>query len=455
MKIRLVQPSHLDAQGRVHRFERLFMPSLSLLTVAALTPPGVDVALSLDPVEDLDFDERVDLVGIGALTAQAPRAYQIAREYRRRGRKVVMGGIHASMCPEEALLHVDSVLVGEAEEIWPQMVDDARRGRLQRLYRAPRLPELQDLVIPRFDLLRHDKHMKLPFEAMTHLPIQTTRGCPYSCSFCSVVAYLGHRMRKKPVRHVVREIESVRPKKVLFADDNIIGDPDYARELFRALRPLDIRFFCQMGTTILDHPDLMDLAAEAGCSEALFGIETTNPSSLRSVNKKQNRPARYPELFRRLKGAGILAHASVVFGFDEDTPESLRAFVDEALEWDVNYLLVNALTALPGTRLHQEAKAGGRLLTEDWSAYDCFHPTVASKGITPDELMRSIWEAWERYFAPREIARRALRFRREYVVHRRRNNLPLNLFIQGFMGHVARQRRHHPLAGFGLISPAP
>jgi radical SAM superfamily enzyme YgiQ (UPF0313 family) len=452
MKIRLIQPSHLDARGQVHKFQRLFMPTLSLLTVAALTPRGVDVALSLDAVEDLDFDERVDLVGIGALTAQAPRAYQIAREYRRRGRKVVMGGIHASMCPEEALEHVDAVLVGEAEEIWPQIVDDARRGQLQRRYQAPRQPDLSQLVIPRFDLLRHDLHMKLPFEAMTHLPIQTTRGCPFDCSFCSVVAYLGHRMRKKPVAHVIREIESVGPKKVLFADDNIIGDPDYARELFRALRPLDIRFFCQMGTNLLKHPDLMDLAAEAGCSEALFGIESTNVASLRAVNKHHNRPASYPELFRRLRSAGILAHASVVFGFDEDTVESLRAFVDEALGWDVNYLLVNALTPLPGTRLYKEAQAQGRLLTSDWSAYDCFHPTIASKGITPVDLERSIWEAWERFFAPARIAERAYRFRREYVVHRRRNNLALNVFIQGFMGHVARQRRHHPLAGFGLIS---
>lgn len=454
MRVRLIQPSHLDLRGRVYKFERLFMPSLSLLTVAALTPPGVDVALSLDAVERIDFDEPVDLVGIGALTAQAPRAYQIARSFRARGRKVVMGGIHASMCPDEALEHVDAVVIGEAEDVWATVVEDARRGRLQRRYQAPRVPDLSRLVVPRFDLLRHDKHMKLPFEAMTHVPIQTTRGCPFDCSFCSVVAYLGHRMRKKPVAHVVREIESVGPKKVLFADDNIIGDPDYARELFRALRPLNIRFFCQMGTNIRRYPDLMDLAAEAGCCEALFGIETTNAASLRSMNKRHNQPENYAELFRALKSAGILAHASVIFGFDDDTVASLRAFVDEALAWDVNYLLVNALTPLPGTRLYREAMESGRLLTSDWSAYDCFHPTIASRGITPADLERSIWEAWERYFSPRNIAARALRFRHEYAAHSSRNNLALNVFIQGFMGHVARQRRHHPLAGFGLRTPS-
>lgn len=434
MKILLVQPSHLDDQGRPFRFQKLFMPSLSLLTVAALTPPDVEVRLALDPVEDLDLDQPVDLVGIGALTTQAPRAYQIARAFRDRGRKVILGGIHASMCPDEALQHVDSVLVGEAEDIWAQMVEDARRGTLQRRYQADRPPDLSRLVIPRFDLLRHDLHMKLPFEAMTHIPIQTTRGCPHDCSFCSVVAYLGRRMRKKPIENVVREIESVHPQKVLFADDNIIGDPEYARALFRALVPLRIRFFCQMGTNILRHPDLMELAAEAGCCEALFGIETSSSTSLHAVDKKVNHPEQYDELFRQLKQVGILAHASVIFGFDDDTVEGLRRRVDEALAWDVNYLLINALTPLPGTRLYEEARARGRLLTSDWSRYDCFHPTVASDGITPDDLMNAIWEAWGRYFSPANIARRVWRFRREYLLFPRRNNLPLNLLIQGLMG---------------------
>ena len=164
-------------------------------------------------------------------------------------------------------------------------------------------------------------------------------------------------------------------------------------------------------------------------------------------------PERYGELWRQLKQRGILAHASVVFGFDNDTPESLRAFVDRVMEWDVNYLLINALTPLPGTPLYREAKAQGRLLTEDWSLYDCFHPTVASSGITKEALMDAVWEGWERYFSPRNIAKRAWRFRLEYVLYRRRNNLPLSLLIQGMMGHVARQRRHHPLVGFGQIPP--
>lgn len=145
----------------------------------------------------------------------------------------------------------------------------------------------------------------------------------------------------------------------------------------------------------------------------------------------------------------------MVFGFDNDTPESLRAFVDRVLSWDVNYLLINALTPLPGTPLYREAKAQGRLLTEDWSLYDCFHPTVASAGISPEALMEAIWGGWERYFSPGNIARRAWRFRREYGLHRRRNSLPLNLLIQSMMGHVARQRRHHPLVGFGQIGASP
>jgi radical SAM superfamily enzyme YgiQ (UPF0313 family) len=442
MKIRLIQPTQLDETGRPIKYKKLFLPFLTLPTLAALTPGGIDVAITEDYVEDVNFDEDVDLVGITAQTSQVPRAYQIADAFGKRGTRTIMGGIHASMHPEEALEHCDSVCVGEAENLWEQIVTDAERRSLKKIYRADERPDLSRLGIPRFDLLDFKNYVIPPFARTPLLPIQTTRGCPHQCEFCSVTGFLGHRIRKKPVENVIREIEAMRPSRIMFTDDNIVGDPEHAKELFKALKPLRLRWACQMSTRIMAHPELIDLAAEAGCHETFMGIESLNPSTLKGVHKGFNKPDEYAALFKKLKEVGILAQASMIYGFDEDTPESLRRTADTLLSWDINYLYIFVLTPLPGTAFYARMKADGRLTTADWSQYDVMHPVLKFRNLTPDQLYEGLWDSYERFYSVKEIFKRLWRFRREYVVYFPRDFFLEELVFQFQMRASIKQQQH-------------
>src|SRR5512145_1385585 len=244
MQIRLIHPSQLDDSGKPTHYKELCFPSLTLPTVAALTPNHDDVRTTFDAVETIDFDEDVDLVGITALTNNAPRAYQIAKQFRERGKTVVMGGMHATALPDEALQHVNSVVIGEAENNWPRLLKDfEERRELQPIYSSAQLPDLQELSIPRFDLMGLEHCMRIPFkkDEIPVIPIATTRGCPYRCSFCSVTKFFGGTFRTKPISNVLREIEAAKAagaQTIFFVDDNVMGNADYAEELFTALIPL-------------------------------------------------------------------------------------------------------------------------------------------------------------------------------------------------------------------------
>lgn len=442
MFVRVIQPSHLDEQGVPIRYRKLFMPFLTTVTLAGLTPSGVDVAITDDFVEGVDYDERADLVAITAQTAQAPRAYQIADEFRRRGRRVILGGIHASLCPEEAIEHADAVLVGEAEDLWETVIADARDGSLKRFYRAARKPDLSRLAIPRFDLLDYSRYVIPPFARTPLLPIQTTRGCPYDCDFCSVVSFLGRKMRKKPVAHVIREIEFARPSRVIFTDDNIAGDIEHARELFRALEPLKMRWACQMSTRIMDHPDLIQLAAESGCHETLIGLETLNANALQGVGKKHNRTDEYARLFRMLKEVGILAQVSLIYGLDGDTPEDLLRTIEQMQAMDVNYVYLFILTPFPRTRLRDRLQAQNRVRTDDWSLYDGAHVVIDLAHMSEGQLFDVMWKSYERFYSLGSILQRMWKFRMEYIRFFPRDLAVEEFFFSLHMRGAVKQRCH-------------
>lgn len=448
MFVRIIQPSHLDEQGTPIRYQKLFMPFLTTATLAGLTPSGVDVGITDDFVEDIDYDEPADLVAITAQTAQAPRAYQIADEFRRRGRRVVLGGIHASLCTDEARQHADSIVVGEAEDIWKEVVGDAHEGQLKPFYQAEQKPDLSQLVIPRFDLLDYSHYVIPPFARTPLLPIQTTRGCPYDCDFCSVVTYLGRKMRKKPVAHVIREIEFARPSRIIFTDDNIAGDVEHARELFRALKPLKLRWACQMSTRIMDHPDLIELAAEAGCHETLIGVETLNARALQGVGKKHNRTNEYTRLFRMLKDVGILAQVSLIYGFDEDTAEDLLHTIDQVQALDVNYVYIFVLTPFPATRVNDRMREQHRVRTDNWSLYDGTHVVIDLAHMTSGQLFDAMWKSYEQFYSMGNILKRMWKFGREYVKYFPRDSAVEEFFFQLHMRRASRNRLHPFSLGF-------
>ncbi|HBA85114.1 MAG TPA: B12-binding domain-containing radical SAM protein [Verrucomicrobia bacterium] len=442
MKIRLIRPSVLNQQGQPTKYTKLFLPNLGLPLLAALTPSGIDIGITIEYIEDIDFDEEVDLVGVTAQTCEAPRAYQIAQEFRKRGRKTVLGGNHAFVRPQEALKHFDSVVVGEADDIWPEVVNDAKAGQLKPLYTPEAKPSLDKLVIPRFDLLDYNQYMIPPFARTPLLPFQTTRGCPHGCDFCSVTQFWGQKLRTKPAALVVRELEALQPSRAFFVDDNITADPQHAMELFRELKPLRLRWASQMSTTVGQHPELIKAAAESGCHETYLGIESFNTESLKTVRKGFNKVQEYRDLFKRLADVGILAQIAIMFGLDFDNPDGLRRMVEELLDMDINYLIISLVTPLPGTRLYDRLLQDKRILETDWSLYDLTHVVFQPQAMSPKELENLMWEMFAKFYAVKNIFKRAWRFKRQYTQYFPRDNAFEEIFFQLHMRHAVVNKLH-------------
>ncbi len=442
MKIRLIQPAQLKQDGKPTKFNKLFFPNLGLPTLAGITPAGIDIGITIEYVEEINFDEDIDLAAITAQTCQAPRAYQIADEFRKRGKKTILGGIHASVCPEEALRHFDSILIGEAENLWQEVIDDVKSGDIKRIYKTDHKPDLSELIIPRYDLLDYNHYIIPPLARTPLIPIQATRGCPHACDFCSVSAFWGHKIRKKPVENVIEEIETIKPSRIFFSDDNIGADPEYAMSLFSALKPLKIRWACQMSTTIGKHPELIKAAAESGCHETYMGVESLNEASLESIHKGFNKTAEYESLFKRLADVGILAQVSVIFGLDEDTPDELMKMIDKLLSWDINYLYIAILTPFPGTRLYERFEQENRLLDLDWSPYDVTRVVFQPRSMNIDQLENVMWQAYEKYYSAKNILKRAWRFKKQYVRYFPRDNALEELFFQFHIKNSVKQKCH-------------
>jgi radical SAM superfamily enzyme YgiQ (UPF0313 family) len=255
MKILLIFPSHLNGNGNTIKYKQGFLPPLALAQLAALTPKQHEVIIVNDAIEDIRpyYNKYFDLVGITAMTMQAERAYQIADQFQRQGVKVVLGGVHPTLLPEEAKQYADAVIVGEAESVWEQVLDGAKVGFLDEFYSAPH-PDLQQLIIPRWETCNLTNYFKPAGLKWPLMPLFTTRGCPFGCKFCSVTHIHGKSYRFKPIENILQEIKAIGAETYFFTDDNIMASPAYSRELFRALRGKGVYWFSQASTTMLKHP---------------------------------------------------------------------------------------------------------------------------------------------------------------------------------------------------------
>jgi len=453
MKIKLIHPSSLDEFGKPRRYKKLNMLSMTLPLVAALTPDDVEVEIVYDAVEDINYDDKVDLVGITALTNLAPRAYQIAQEYRKRGVKVVMGGMHVTALPKEALLYADSVVVGEAEDIWPKLVADFQKTKkLEPVYKAESFPDLKKLVIPRYDLLKLDQYVRPPLSELPVINTFTTRGCPFNCSFCSVKKFFGGKYRLKPIENVIKEIEHYASKcdNVFFIDDNILGNKKYAEELFNALIPLNISWYSQFDSTALKEPELVELAGKSGCSEMLVGFETLNPENLRTVNKSFNKVETYKELINMLRDNGINPEATMMIGMDYDELDVVDRTADFLLENGVLDFRVSIVTPYPGTEFHRKLDEEGRIIERDWSKYDVNHAVFQPKNMNPEQLEECLWKIYDKTYSYMGIAKRMWKLRNNYFgkfksKHSIKNDLTYQLYI-----HKVTKMRRDPVSDLPL-----
>lgn len=365
----------------------MLLPQLTLPLLEGLTPSDHDVSIVTEDIEAVDFERRCDLVGITCTTVNAPRAYEIADEFRRRGVQVVLGGVHPTVLPQEAGRHADAVVVGEAEDVWADLLADAERKRLQPVYSRPH-PSLE-----RYVPVKHRKRGRRVFDIV---PVMTTRGCPYDCEFCSVHSVFGRRLRHYPVDHVLRAIADSGSRWVFFVDDNVVGDTTYARTLFRELRSLKVRWIAQASISVASDLELLRLLADSGCLALFFGIESVSQSEIPRFPKLRAGKQKLEDSIKRVRESGIAFHPSFVFGFDSDT----RGIFADTLEFldrnRVGTADLCVLTPYPGTRIYERLKSEGRLITEDWRRYDRVGVVFRPQRMTPHELQTgALWTKFQ------------------------------------------------------------
>jgi len=384
------------------------LPPLSLQMLAALTPEDIEVQIVDEQVEPVSFEIEANLVGITCTTRVANRAFEIADEFRKRGTKVVMGGYHPTFMPEECLQHVDAICKGEAEGCWRQLLVDARRGELKKVYSSSSFVDPNCIPLPRRDLLKKDAYL-------TVATVQTSRGCPFGCSFCAVTAFYGHQYRCRPVEHVIEEVESLDSKFVFFVDDNIVGHRRHAKALFRALRNLNIRWASSVSITIADNPELLSLAAESGCIALAVGIESLHPVSKEFMDKHAGLKCGPEETveaiekrLHKIREHGIVVMGNFIFGLDEDNDGVFAETRDFVQRNRLEIALYNILTPFPGTAICDKLSQEGRILSKNWDDYDGFHVTIKPRLMSPSDLWNGVHWLYDQTYSYSSILRRLL-----------------------------------------------
>lgn len=398
----------------VFRFSML--PSLY---VAASMPSFVETQIVDEDLEPVNFNNDADLIGISFMTFNAPRAYEIADRFRAKGKTVIFGGYHPTFMPQEAIAHADSICMGEAENNVPRMLADFMSDNLKSFYRSD-LVKLHELPNLNRKLLRNGSYI-------TTNALQATRGCYNHCEFCSIAAFNRYQIRTRPVGKVLDELKEL-GRDVLFMDDNITLNREYAKALFEGMIPLKKQWFSQCGIGIAEDDELLKLAARSGCRGLFIGFESLSQKSLTAWNKQSNRKKNYLELSQKLHSAGIGIFAGFVFGSDEDGPEVFQNTLDFLLEANIETLQSTRLTPFPGTPLFEKMNKAGRITDKDWSHYDFFHVVYQPQQMNAETLHSGTAWLQQQFYSYKNISTRIFRagkYLRPNIVFR--VMLPLNL----------------------------
>jgi len=356
-------------------------PPLSLLTLASATPEDVEVSIIDENLEELNYGIEADLIGITVMTPQAPRAYQIADEFRKKGKKVVLGGFHVSFLPEEALEHANAIVIGEGDRIWKDVIKDFRESRLKRVYQDDQPVSLSEIKVPRRDLVKGKGYL------FTNT-IQTTRGCPFQCEFCSVSSFFGKGYRTRPIPLVKEELERLRQESIFLflVDDNLVGNRPYAKALFQEMIPLKFKWASHAPLSFVNDEELLKLASQSGCISLFVGFESLNTENLSMMGKQSNLRISAIEAVKKFHSHGIGILASFILGYDHDTPDTFKKTLDFCHQAKIDGALFPILTPYPGTLLRERLKKEGRILTDQWALYDMEHVTFVPQGMSPERL---------------------------------------------------------------------
>jgi radical SAM superfamily enzyme YgiQ (UPF0313 family) len=387
VKIELIVPA-VEENARI--------PNLALPILAGLSPTDVEICFTDDLLTPINLGKdlkEVDLVGITVLSKTALRAYNIADAYRKKGIPVVLGGIHPTAVPKEAKEHADSVVMGEAEGVWPHLVEDARTGNLKPFYRQEGYTDLSGMPMPRRDIL--PKRGYLPLDV-----VQVSRGCPFRCEFCTVQKFFGEAHRFRPVSEVVKEVRRLPHRWMMFNDDNIIGSPSYSKELLKALIPLKKKWFGQASLSGLKKVENVEGLVKSGCTSLFIGFESLSKKNLVTSQKFQNDPSEYRDIIESLHRHGIAVCGSFVFGFDEDDPSVFEETVSFAIQTKLFSAVFMILTPYPETAFYHRVKEEGRLVQDQWWLSE--RPEDSAPYFLPmkmsAEALREGWKgAWKKF----------------------------------------------------------
>lgn len=403
-KLLIVQPTYYRSKSdfSLYKTKNRTLTGLTLPYLAALTPRDWTVELVDEQLMDIDFHASVDLVAITAWAINSFRAYDIARQFRARGIPVIMGGPHTFFHSDEAAQHCDAVGIGEGEDIWPVMLRDAAAGRLQKFYRASAPHDLKGLPLPRYELMNEKG-----FRWARTYSVQSSRGCPFKCDFCSERFYMGTRYRFRPVQEIVDEIRHIKAKNVFFADSMFAGKKDHSMELMEALIPLKIRWVTLWTAYLCRDQEFMDLAKRSGLLHVNMGMESISREVLAAMNKKFNKVDQYEEILFNLRKRGISYSLNFVFGYDEETPDTFDATLEFLEHHKVPVAYFYTLSPHKGTPLYNRLQAEGRLIDETqldrWPGSHCeIKPTYCSAS----ELEERVRTMYDRFYSPWSMVRR-------------------------------------------------
>ena len=376
-------------------------PIITLPHIAAITPKHHTVKIVNENYDTINFDENVDLVGITTYTMTAPRVYEIADEFRRRNKKVVLGGYHPTALPDEAKQHADSVLLGEAETAWPELLKDTENGKLKPFYESNSDFDTSEIPALRRDLIKHNPILGA---------IQTTRGCPNSCEFCAISSFVNHGIKQRPIKNVVEEIKQMPNKMFVIHDPHLTVNRKYARELFKELiRQKVQKTWVANGTSnVLGKIDeeFLNLARRSGCVEWFVGFESVSQASLNGIKKGLNKVKDFQKMIKRVHNHGMTIQGGIIFGFDEDTPDIFDTTLEKMHELEIDVLEINILTTYPGTPLYKRHDKENRIFTKDWSRYNQVDVVFKPKNMTVKELYEGTRKVAKEFYSWSNIVKR-------------------------------------------------
>jgi len=402
LRIALLSPKGPLYRHRGGIFRKsLRYPPLTLPTLAALIPEDIEHELSIfdEGIEDIPIDLDVDLVGITVITGNAKRSYELARHFRQRGITVVLGGPHVTLVPDDGQPHADSIVVGYAEDTWPQLLYDFCQDRMRKRY--VQSPDLSLAGRPRArrDLINGGRYAK------THV-FEATRGCVHRCEFCVVPSAWGRKPYQKPVAEVIDEIRSTGARRAIFIDLNLIADKQYAAELFEAMIPLNLKWGGLATSLLARDAELLGLCARSGCIGLLVGFESISAPGLKQVQKGFNDPARYADWIKTFHQHGIAVNGTFVFGMDADTPDTFERTAEFVIDTGIDLPRFAILTPFPGTALHDRLSSEGRILTRNWELYDGQHVVFQPAKMSASVLEKGNADTWRRVYGYKSIFKR-------------------------------------------------